>query len=170
MKIELRRVTHSAALSQETAAFTADIWIDGQLAFHARNQGHGGCDFYHQVGRWTEIEVDAWLKANRLPRIVHGLTLEHDLEAEVGRLLDIELERRRVKRLLRTHLVTIERGQIFQYRLKSRPVATIEGAVKATNPDAIVVNGASEAILDQAIEILLRVTGENPGAPGSLDP
>lgn len=167
MKIELRRLTYSAALSQETAAFTADIWIDGQLAFHARNQGHGGCDFYHQVGPWTVIEVDAWLKTNRPPHVIRGISLEHDLEVEVGRLLDIELERRRVKRLFRTHLVTIERGQIYQYKLKGRTAAAIERAIKATNPDAIVLNGASDAILDQAIEILLAAADSESGTTAS---
>ena len=64
MQIELRRISYSAALSQETAAFSAEVWIEGELAFHARNQGTGGADFYHQVGRWTVAEVDAWLKAH----------------------------------------------------------------------------------------------------------
>ena len=32
MKIELRRITYNAALSQETSAYTADVYIDGELA------------------------------------------------------------------------------------------------------------------------------------------
>ena len=51
MKIELRRITYNAALSQETSAYTADVYIDGELAFHARNQGTGGADFFHKAGR-----------------------------------------------------------------------------------------------------------------------
>jgi hypothetical protein len=157
MKIELRNITYSAALSQETSAFTADIWIDGKLAFHARNQGHGGCDFYHQVGQWTEAEVNAWLKANRPVREGHDLTLEPDLETEVGDLLAHELEYRRLKRLLRTNLVTIERGQVFQYPLRKRPLAIVTRAVITTNPDAMIVNGADDAVLRQAVDILIAI-------------
>lgn len=57
MKIELRRINHNPRLSEETNAFSAEIWIDGERAFEARNQGQGGCDFYRQLGRWTEAEV-----------------------------------------------------------------------------------------------------------------
>lgn len=42
MKIELKRFTTNARLSQETTAFTADVWVDGKKAGHAENDGHGG--------------------------------------------------------------------------------------------------------------------------------
>ena len=155
MKIELRRITYSAALSQETSAYTADIYIDGELAFHARNQGTGGADFYHQVGRWTEAEVNAWLKANRARRSSDAFSYDHDLETEVSDLLSRELEARRVKRLLRTNLVTIERGQVFQYPLRKRPLEIVTRAVRATNPAAIIVNGATDDVFRQELDILL---------------
>jgi len=42
MKIELRRFTTNARLSQETTAFVADVWVNGKKAGHAENGGHGG--------------------------------------------------------------------------------------------------------------------------------
>jgi hypothetical protein len=42
MKIELRRFTTNARLSQETTAFTADVWVDGKKVGYAENAGHGG--------------------------------------------------------------------------------------------------------------------------------
>lgn len=155
MHIELRNVHYSAALSQETAAYTADIWIDGELAFHARNEGTGGADFYHRVGRWTEAEVDAWLKGNRSPRSIGDFTCDHDLELEVSDLLTRAVEGRRLKRLLRTNLMTIENGQILQYPLRKRPLAIVARAVRATNPDAVIVNDAGEAVLVRALDLLL---------------
>lgn len=155
MKIELRRITYSAALSRETSAYTADIHIDGELAFRARNDGGGGADFYDQLGRWSEVEVNTWLKETRLPRTFGDFSCNHDLEVEVADLLARELERRRLTRLLRTNLITIERGQIFQYPLRGRPVETIAGAVHATNADAIVVNGAADDVFARALDILL---------------
>lgn len=157
MKIELRRIHHSAQLSEETNAYTAEIWINGERAFDACNQGQGGCDLYRQLGRWSEAEVSDWLKANRPVRPFQGLTLEHDLEAEVGDLLAREIEGRRLNRLLRTNLVTIERGQIFQYPLRKRPLALVAGAVTATNPQAVVVNSAGDDVFGQALTILLTL-------------
>jgi len=156
MKIELRRVSYNAALSQETAAFAAEVWIDGELAFHARNQGTGGADFYRQVGRWTEAEVNAWLTANRLPRSLgDDLACDHDLEIEVSDLLIRAIEGKRLKRLLRTNLIAIERDQILQYPLRKRPLAIVARAVRATNPDAVIVNDAGDEVFARALDALL---------------
>jgi len=156
MKIELRRVSYNAALSQEAAAFAAEVWIDGVLAFHARNQGTGGADFYRQVGRWTEAEVNAWLTANRLPRSLgDDLACDHDLEIEVSDLLIRAIEGKRLKRLLRTNLIAIERDQILQYPLRKRPLAIVARAVRATNPDAVIVNDASDDVFARALAVLL---------------
>ena len=156
MKIELRRISYNAALSQETAAFAAEVWIDGELAFHARNQGTGGADFYRQVGRWTEAEVNAWLTANRLPRSLgDDLACDHDLEIEVSDLLMRAVEGKRLKRLLRTNLIAIERDQILQYPLRKRPLAIVTRAVRATNPDAVIVNDAGDDVFARALDALL---------------
>ncbi len=156
MKIELRRISYNAALSQETAAFSAEVWIDGELAFHARNQGTGGADFYRQVGRWTETEVNAWLTANRLPRYLgDDLACDHDLEIEVSDLLTRAVEGKRLKRLLHTKLVTIESDQILQYPLRKRPLAIVARAVRAINPDAVIVNDAGDEVFARALDVLL---------------
>src|SRR3546814_5918634 len=120
------RSTRTATLFPYTTLFrsTADVYIDGELAFHARNQGKGGADFFHKIGRWTELEVNQWLLANRPPRSFGRFSYDHDLEVEVGDLLARELERRRLKRLMRTCLVPIERGQLYQFPLRTRPVDT----------------------------------------------
>ena len=39
MLFELRKLTIIEALSEETACYTAQIWIDGALAFEASNRG-----------------------------------------------------------------------------------------------------------------------------------
>lgn len=43
MKIELKKFYFSERLSQETNAFTADVYINGVKAAYAENDGHGGC-------------------------------------------------------------------------------------------------------------------------------
>lgn len=42
MKIELKSIHFSEHLSEETNAFTADVWVDGQNVGHAKNDGRGG--------------------------------------------------------------------------------------------------------------------------------
>jgi len=43
MKIELKNVKFSESLSDETNAFTADLWVDGKKCGYCRNDGCGGC-------------------------------------------------------------------------------------------------------------------------------
>lgn len=43
MKVELKKLKTYAALSEETVAFTADVWINGKRSGDAKNDGHGGC-------------------------------------------------------------------------------------------------------------------------------
>lgn len=42
MKVELKNVKFSEHLSEETNAFTADIYVDGKKAGYCRNDGWGG--------------------------------------------------------------------------------------------------------------------------------
>lgn len=42
MQIELKNIKHARSLSEETNAFTADIWIDGDKVGYAKNNGQGG--------------------------------------------------------------------------------------------------------------------------------
>jgi len=42
LKVELRRVSVSARLSEETTAFAADIWVNGKRVGYAKNDGRGG--------------------------------------------------------------------------------------------------------------------------------
>ena len=47
MKIELKNISHSPRLSQETEAFAADLWINGKKVAYCENDGHGGCTNYN---------------------------------------------------------------------------------------------------------------------------
>ena len=65
------------------------------------------------------------------------------------------VEGRRLKRLLRTNLVTIESGQILQYPLRKRPLALVARAVRATNSEAVIVNDAGDEVFARALDVLL---------------
>jgi len=155
MLIELRKVRIIKALSEETPCYTAEIWIDGALAFHASNRGHGGADDYRQVGAITEAEVNGWLRSNRPTRSFDGMTFEPNLEDEVARLMDAAEHLALLRRHLRTKIVTIEDGDVFTYPLKGRPAAGLIAAVRAKKPNCEIVNETGDAGLARAVEILL---------------
>jgi hypothetical protein len=47
MEIKLKNIKFSEHLSEETNAFTADIFVNGKKVGYAKNDGQGGCTFYH---------------------------------------------------------------------------------------------------------------------------
>ena len=47
MKIELRKISFSERMSDETNCFVADIYIDGKKVGYCKNDGRGGCTEYH---------------------------------------------------------------------------------------------------------------------------
>jgi hypothetical protein len=154
MQIELRKLKIALHLSEETTAYSAEIWIDGQLAFHASNQGHGGPDLYRQIGRWSEKDVDAWLIANRPPQHVGSLEIPHDLGIEVGALIAEADALAQVKRRLRTNVLTIEAKGVMAYPLRKRPREIVERAVRATNPATEIVTGNDAGQLLRAARII----------------
>lgn len=160
MLIELRKLRTIKALSEETPCYTAEIWIDGALAFHANNRGHGGADDYRQVGAVTEAEVSNWLRANRPQRSSHGMTFDPDLEHEVATLMDQAEQHALLRRRLRTHIVTIEDGVVYTYPLKGRPAAVIAAAIRAKKPDVEIVNEAGEPGIALVVQLLLAVAGD----------
>ena len=155
MLIDLRRLKIVKALSEETPCYTAEIWIDGILSFHASNRGHGGADDYRQAGAMTEAAVNAWLKANRPVRSYHGMIFEPDLESEIARLMDEAEQLGLLRRRLRTNIVTIEDGEVYTYPLKRRPAAALISAIRSKKPGIEIVNESGEPGLVRAAHILL---------------
>ena len=101
MRIELRKVEYSARLSEETAAFGAEIWIDGQRAGHARNQGQGGPTLISPMSLAQRLDehgktLPAETIAGEPPFVV-----QPDGEWIVGRLLRDWILLRNLKRELR---------------------------------------------------------------------
>ncbi|KEQ53761.1 hypothetical protein [Sphingobium chlorophenolicum] len=155
MLIELRKLKIIKALSDETPCYTAEIWIDGALAFLASNRGHGAADDYRQVGALTEHAVNAWLRAHRPTRTFHGHTFEPDMEHEVARLMDEAEQTVLLRRRLRTHVITIEDGDVYTYPLKGRPAAALMSAIRARKAGVEFLNETGAAGLRRAVQLLM---------------
>lgn len=155
MHIELRKLRVMAGLSEETACYTAEIWIDGVRSFAASNRGHGGADYYHPLGSVTEAEVNDWLRANRPTRVFHGIMLEPSLEHEIAHLMDAAEQGKALRRKLRTNIITIENGSVYSYPLKGRPPAAVASAIRKTNPAAEIVYDSESPAFESALVLLL---------------
>lgn len=63
MQIQLKKLEIYQRLSDETTAFAADVWIDGQKVGHAKNDGQGGATLvYLTVPAARQSEIEAALK------------------------------------------------------------------------------------------------------------
>lgn len=123
MKIELRNVKHSPSLSQETNAYTADVWVDGVKRGTVRNAGHGGPDEIQPHALWRELAD----YAKTLPpvKVPWGKgEMENSIDIVLGDLLTRHLEGKRLQRMMKTKVVLVKGGKCFT-------VKTAEAAFKA---------------------------------------
>lgn len=108
MKFALKSVQHSERQSQETHSFSAFLYIDGVKSFEVSNDGWGGPNMTRQLGKLTEAEVNTWLAANR-PNFgqEYGMSIEHDMDIEVGDLMNRYLAGKELDKMLKKGLVAI---------------------------------------------------------------
>jgi len=107
MKIELKRIEFSERLSQETNAFSADLYINGRKVGEASNQGRGGpTDYgsYDEEGRALIKEAEAYCKT--LPPHTFKMngethSIEMDLEMYIDNLLTDYLEQKELQKFRR---------------------------------------------------------------------
>jgi hypothetical protein len=100
MKIELKNIKFSEAMSEETNAFVADVYVNGKNVAYAKNDGHGGCTFYHAYEGKRELLEQAEQFCLGLPPIkAYGMELKMNLEFKIDMLLEDWLKEKDQKRL-----------------------------------------------------------------------
>ena len=97
MKIELKKLKVYDKLSEETTAFTADVYINGKNVGTAENTGKGGetdLNFYHEKDsplRKLCDEAEAWAKT--LPdRVVNFGSKPFTIKVDLTLLVDEQVE------------------------------------------------------------------------------
>lgn len=89
MKIELKNIKFSEALSEETNAFVCDVYVNGKKVAYAKNDGHGGSTFYHSYDGKQKIVNDAEKYCVSLPPIKnYGFEIKMDLELKIDLLFE----------------------------------------------------------------------------------
>lgn len=94
MNIELKNIHHYPRMSEETEAFVADIFIDGQKIGYAKNEGHGGnTDYRGYNAKTNEILRQADEYCKTLPPKIYDdkdgsepLTIDMNLENFIDNL------------------------------------------------------------------------------------
>ena len=111
MKVELKNIKHCQALSHETNAFTAKVYVDGKHVGDAENSGHGGCTgvrtawkgekdekgypIYSDADTLAIKELEEWAKKNN----------KYGLEGLIDDLLYEELDWREYQKIKRKDLL-----------------------------------------------------------------
>jgi hypothetical protein len=175
VKIEIKNLKIAASLSEETTAYTADIFVDGVKTFAASNHGHGACDMFHRyaTAEVTEREVNAFLADNCPPdgpwtdnaaeRPAYDMGHTCDLENFVGRHVakaEAEKETARIRRTYAKKLTdricalrADPTGDVFLTFGKAIHKPTPENLAKLRRqvPEAIVLNDADEATKERGL-------------------
>ena len=89
MQIELKNIKFSEALSEETNAFVGDVYVNKVKVAYAKNDGHGGCTFYHAYEGKRELVKQAEQFCEALPPLKYGgMELPMSLEMKIDMLLE----------------------------------------------------------------------------------
>jgi hypothetical protein len=122
VKIELRKVCYSKALSQETSAFTAEVWVDGKKRGDARNDGHGGTTLVNPFSLRQEIEEHAKTLPPLPPSKYFPKESPMDADLLLGTLLEEHLLAKDLRSALKKKvLFTRADGKLYQLRGTTRP-------------------------------------------------
>lgn len=98
MRYTLKNIKHLPSLSQETEAFTADIYVDGKKAGYAENHGQGGETNIQPSALHDQMSAYA---ATLPPTTAHGHTYQPTADSIVDDLLAAHLTAKEAKALER---------------------------------------------------------------------
>lgn len=132
----------------EGPAMTFDLYLDGSLAAHVRNDGNGGDNVYHWVGKYAShggwncpAEVQAWVDAQPEADFL-GTMLKPNLDVLLEEaIFEAEIARKvatRCKKVVVFSLPTDEKGVLREYKTPYTPTAA--AAVRNRYPTAIIYN------------------------------
>ena len=115
MKVTLKKIKFYGSMSEETNAFTADVYVDGKCCGFARNDGRGGCTNVMPTWLPDKImmfrECESWLKTQ--PQINIGSVndpymVNCDMESMVDMLFEqwlIEQTKKKIEKKMLNHVM-----------------------------------------------------------------
>lgn len=155
--LTLKNIKLHLGLSEETYAYTATVYVDGQKAVQVSNAGHGGCDRQHAInpdgspipnGHTCVAEIDKWC-ADNLPKWEVGGELHNTtLEIWCADQVSLYLTRKDMNRVLRVRPLFVKKDERGIFEMKFKGVKKYDSRmariVLERHPDATVLNDLSE--------------------------
>ena len=157
-KVEIKNVVHATNMSEETNAFTADLWVDGKKTGGAKNDGRGGCTAYWANGKVVDNqwEVDA-AASDRLKQADQEARNDESLESYL-RCLDYIIDelvqddlhwKEHLKAARKAKVEYVDAGEVYQVQLRGggKPSPELLEIVKKTQwweNHYIMLNGLSK--------------------------
>lgn len=159
MELQLKKLKVSASLSEETLAFTADVYLDGRLVGRAKNDGGGGMVLFHATESTAAAACQAFHAhlESLPPRIDDGLDLqprciEDAIEASAESTHQAQSVRAQIKRLMKNYTVFLTRdGELMSATSKG---PAIEANVMRRHPGARLLNAIP---IDEAVSLCLSL-------------
>jgi hypothetical protein len=106
MKIELKKIAFYERMSEETNAFTADVYVNGIKTGYAKNDGQGGSTFIHAYEGKNLLLHEAESYAEALPPIQvtfanHTHPIKMTLDLLVDNLLEEHINKKENEKFLK---------------------------------------------------------------------
>jgi len=156
-QIELRGIKYYAALSEETQAYSATIYVDGVKFATVDNSGKGGPDSVRPIaGNYSQIrELDARIAATVPPVVCKYFPegLKQDLETVCHGLLESYLQERDFKKHLKKLCLLLPDGSIVNYPAKCAVTPANIARAKERNAGAVCLNELPEA---EALALMIK--------------
>ena len=124
----LKKVKIARFLSEETTAFSAQLWVDGEYIADVSNEGHGGNNrIMHRFdgkGLNTRDKVqafEAWCEAQPPHQDEYG-SLDMSADFYISLMVDDYQEQQQIKRWCKTKTVIQLKGdELGEFRTYKRP-------------------------------------------------
>lgn len=138
MKIQVKNIKIYERMSEETTAFTADIFVDGQKVGYAKNDGHGGCSDYSWYEGYGERirQAEAYCKQ----------TPDYSLERLIDEAVDAKYREQFEKKLKKDMERGICYGTEESYSLEYWPNYTIETLLKHPKGLSTIQNAVNKLV------------------------
>ncbi len=161
MKVKLKKIKVAEYLSQETTAFAADLYIDGEMVGYCQNDGHGGSTSYS--GNNTENiaiikKAELWAASLPAQKFSWG-EIKSSLEGVIDDLLTAHLivkDREKFnKKLQKSMLTGIVFGTDNEYSVITWKGFTIEKLLNTPKGVEAIKKAINEKIKNQSENIKL---------------
>jgi hypothetical protein len=134
-RISLKKVTFSEALSEETNAFTADVYLDGKKFGYAKNTGQGGCTDVRFYPGKKELFLEALAYANTLPKIKpegYDFELDPTIDNIVDELFADWIEMKQLKKHMTNGIVFKDKNgttQVVKFNRSLKKIGEIPNGI-----------------------------------------